>query len=128
MGLITYWPLDVPEVRKPTSAEMAERHACTSRSDARDVRDQMLAKALGPRSCLASDEPLAAREGSGRAPQAQLQGGRMSRLGSERHRALIDGVVNFYAADDRVKSIGVFGSVAAGTWHELSDVDLDVVV
>jgi predicted nucleotidyltransferase len=49
-------------------------------------------------------------------------------LGSERHRALIDAVVEFYARDDRVRSVVVFGSVAAGTWHELSDVDLDVVL
>jgi len=52
----------------------------------------------------------------------------MGGLGSERHQALVDEVVEFYAGDERVRSVVVFGSVAVGTWHELSDVDLDVVV
>ena len=52
----------------------------------------------------------------------------MSSLGSERHQALVDAVVEFYAGDERVRSVVVFGSVASATWHELSDVDLDVVV
>jgi len=52
----------------------------------------------------------------------------VSSLGSERHQALVDAVTEYYAEDERVRSVVVFGSVAAGTWHELSDVDLDVVV
>ena len=52
----------------------------------------------------------------------------MSRLGSERHGALIDEVVSFYAGDERILAVAVFGSVGAGTWHELSDLDLDVVI
>lgn len=32
-----------------------------------------------------------------------------------------------YAEDERIRAVVVFGSVGAGTWHELSDVDLDVV-
>ena len=52
----------------------------------------------------------------------------VSSLGSERHRALIDAITEFYAGDERVRSVVVFGSVAAATWHELSDVDVDVVI
>jgi predicted nucleotidyltransferase len=40
---------------------------------------------------------------------------------------LLEQVVAHYRADERVRAVAVFGSVAAGTWHELSDVDLDVV-
>jgi hypothetical protein len=36
-------------------------------------------------------------------------------------------VVAHYAGDDRIRAVAVFGSVGAGTWHELSDVDFDVV-
>jgi predicted nucleotidyltransferase len=48
-------------------------------------------------------------------------------LGSDAHRALIERVVAHYRQDGRVRAVAVFGSVAAGTWHELSDVDLDIV-
>jgi predicted nucleotidyltransferase len=48
-------------------------------------------------------------------------------LGSPAHQALIERVVAHYAGDDRIRAVAVFGSVGAGTWHELSDVDLDVV-
>lgn len=51
----------------------------------------------------------------------------MTGFGSVRHQVLIDHVVAFYRDDERVRAVAVFGSVAAGTWHELSDVDLDVV-
>src|SRR5262249_53220543 len=47
--------------------------------------------------------------------------------GSSAHRSLIDHVVTHYRHDNRVRAVVVFGSVAAGTWHELSDVDLDIV-
>jgi predicted nucleotidyltransferase len=49
-------------------------------------------------------------------------------LGSDRHRAWIEQIVAHYHGDARVRAIVVFGSVSAGTWHELSDVDLDVVI
>ena len=48
-------------------------------------------------------------------------------LGSPAHQALIAHVVAHYADDDRIRAVAVFGSVGAGTWHELSDVDFDVV-
>jgi predicted nucleotidyltransferase len=48
--------------------------------------------------------------------------------GSASHRALIKQVAAHYAGDARIRAIVVFGSVGAGTWHELSDVNLDVVV
>jgi predicted nucleotidyltransferase len=49
-------------------------------------------------------------------------------LGSDAHRALIEHVVAHYRNDGRVRAVAVFGSVSTGTWHELSDVDLDIVV
>jgi predicted nucleotidyltransferase len=48
-------------------------------------------------------------------------------LGSDAHRALIEQVVARYRQDGRIRAVAVFGSVSTGTWHELSDVDLDVV-
>jgi hypothetical protein len=48
-------------------------------------------------------------------------------LGSNAHRSLIEHVVEHYRQDGRVRAVAVFGSVSTGTWHELSDVDLDVV-
>jgi predicted nucleotidyltransferase len=51
----------------------------------------------------------------------------MTGLGSAAHRGLIDAIVAHYSGDDRIRAVAVFGSVGAGTWHELSDVDLDVV-
>ena len=47
--------------------------------------------------------------------------------GGRSHKALIGQIVDRYRGDDRIRAIVVFGSVGAGTWHELSDVDLDVV-
>jgi predicted nucleotidyltransferase len=49
-------------------------------------------------------------------------------LGSSSHRALISQVVAHYQHDGRVRAVAVFGSVSAGTWHELSDVDFDIVI
>jgi predicted nucleotidyltransferase len=49
-------------------------------------------------------------------------------LGSDRHQALIELVVAHYDGDPRVRAVVVFGSVATGRWHRLSDVDLDVVI
>lgn len=51
----------------------------------------------------------------------------MTGLGSSDHRRLIDQVIAHYARDERIRAIVVFGSVGAGSWHELSDVDLDIV-
>lgn len=51
----------------------------------------------------------------------------MVTLGSDAHRALIEQVVAHYRQDGRVRAVAVFGSVSTGSWHELSDVDLDVV-
>ncbi len=48
-------------------------------------------------------------------------------LGSDAHHALIEQVVAHYRQDGRVRAVAVFGSVSTGAWHELSDVDLDVV-
>jgi Polymerase beta, Nucleotidyltransferase len=52
----------------------------------------------------------------------------MAALGSSAHRAIIEQIVDRYRDDDRVRAVAVFGSVATGAWHELSDVDLDVVI
>lgn len=51
----------------------------------------------------------------------------MAALGSSAHRALIEQVIARYRDDDRVRAVAVFGSVGTGAWHELSDIDLDVV-
>lgn len=51
----------------------------------------------------------------------------MAGLGSDAHRALIEQVVAHYRQDGRIRAVAVFGSISAGTWHELSDVDLDIV-
>jgi predicted nucleotidyltransferase len=52
----------------------------------------------------------------------------VSQLGSQRHRRLIGEIVQFYERDRRVRAVAVFGSVSTETWHELSDIDLDVVI
>lgn len=52
----------------------------------------------------------------------------MTAMGSPAHQALIARVTAGYDGDPRVLAVVVFGSVSTGTWHELSDVDLDVVI
>jgi predicted nucleotidyltransferase len=52
----------------------------------------------------------------------------MTAPGSAAHQALIARVTAHYREDPRVLAVVVFGSLSTGTWHELSDVDLDVVV
>jgi predicted nucleotidyltransferase len=52
----------------------------------------------------------------------------MASPGSAAHQALIARFTAHYQADPRVLAVVVFGSLSTGTWHELSDVDLDVVV
>jgi predicted nucleotidyltransferase len=49
-------------------------------------------------------------------------------LGSDAHRVLIERIVAHYRGDLRVRAVAVFGSVSTGTWHDLSDVDVDVVI
>jgi predicted nucleotidyltransferase len=56
---------------------------------------------------------------------AELAG---AELGSGAHGELIARVAAHYRDDDRVLAVAVFGSVSAGTWHELSDVDFDIVL
>ena len=52
----------------------------------------------------------------------------MVALGSKAHSVLIEQIVAHYQEDVRVRAVAVFGSVGTGTWHDLSDVDLDVVI
>ena len=52
----------------------------------------------------------------------------MEALGSSGHRVIIGEVIDRYRDDGRILAVAVFGSVATGAWHELSDVDLDVVI
>ena len=52
----------------------------------------------------------------------------MAALGSSAHRAVIEQIVARYRDDDRVRAVAVFGSIGTGAWHELSDIDLDVVI
>jgi predicted nucleotidyltransferase len=47
-------------------------------------------------------------------------------LGSAGHGVLVDLIVAHYQADRRVRAVAVFGSVSTGTWHDLSDVDVDL--
>jgi predicted nucleotidyltransferase len=51
----------------------------------------------------------------------------MAAIGSAAHQALIGRVAARYDGDPRMRAVVVFGSVSTGAWHELSDVDLDVV-
>ncbi|MFZ0001370.1 MAG: nucleotidyltransferase domain-containing protein [Trebonia sp.] len=51
----------------------------------------------------------------------------MAALGSGAHGAIIGQIVAHYRGDARVLAVAVFGSVSTGAWHELSDVDLDIV-
>jgi predicted nucleotidyltransferase len=51
----------------------------------------------------------------------------MAAPGSGAHRAIIERVTAHYSGDARVLAVAVFGSVSTGVWHELSDVDLDIV-
>jgi predicted nucleotidyltransferase len=48
-------------------------------------------------------------------------------MGSAGHQELIARVAATYENDPRVRAVAVFGSVSTGAWHELSDVDVDVV-
>jgi predicted nucleotidyltransferase len=47
--------------------------------------------------------------------------------GTPRHQALLRAIVRAYEHDERVLAIGVFGSIARGSWDEWSDLDLEVI-
>jgi predicted nucleotidyltransferase len=48
--------------------------------------------------------------------------------GGPEHQRLLQAIAEYYADDNRVLAVIVFGSVGRGTWDEYSDLDLDVVV
>jgi len=48
-------------------------------------------------------------------------------MGSAAHQALVARVTAHYRRDPRVRAVAVFGSVSTGGWHDLSDVDFDIV-
>jgi predicted nucleotidyltransferase len=48
--------------------------------------------------------------------------------GTAQHQALLQGIVDHYAADARVRAVVVFGSLGRGNWDAGSDIDLDVVI
>ena len=48
--------------------------------------------------------------------------------GTAQHQALLKGIVDFYAADPRIRSVVVFGSLGRGNWDADSDIDLDVII
>jgi hypothetical protein len=48
--------------------------------------------------------------------------------GTPAHQALLAAVVAHYRADPRVLAVGLFGSLARGTWDQYADLDLDIVV
>lgn len=77
---------------------------------------------------VAVREKVAGLAGAGGVTLPGVTGQGVERLGGDGHRRLIDLVVAHYAGDERVRAVVVFGSVGAGTWHELSDVDLDIVI
>lgn len=49
-------------------------------------------------------------------------------LGTPQHRAVLEAIIRHYADDARIRAIILFGSLSAGNWHPLSDLDLDIVV
>jgi predicted nucleotidyltransferase len=48
--------------------------------------------------------------------------------GTARHRALLRAVATYYARDDRVLAVIVFGSLGRANWDRYSDLDLDIVI
>jgi len=52
----------------------------------------------------------------------------VSSLGGTAHQAIIERVIAHYIDDARIRAVAVFGSVSTGGWHELSDIDLDIVI
>jgi len=48
--------------------------------------------------------------------------------GSAHHQRVLRDIVDYYAADARVRAVALFGSLARGDWQDASDLDLDIVV
>ncbi len=48
--------------------------------------------------------------------------------GTEQHQRLLRAVVAYYADDERVLAVLVFGSLGRGDWDQYSDLDLDIVL
>jgi predicted nucleotidyltransferase len=48
--------------------------------------------------------------------------------GTPQHQALLKSIVDFYAADPRIRAVVVFGSLGRGNWDADSDIDLDVII
>jgi predicted nucleotidyltransferase len=48
--------------------------------------------------------------------------------GTLRHQALLKGIVQYYAADPRIRAVVLFGSLGRGNWDADSDIDLDVII
>jgi predicted nucleotidyltransferase len=48
--------------------------------------------------------------------------------GSSHNQALLQKILDFYAADKRVRAVILFGSLVRGNWDEYSDIDLDLVI
>lgn len=51
-----------------------------------------------------------------------------SLLGTARHRAIVRAILEAYADDESILTIGVFGSLARADGDEYSDIDLDAVI
>lgn len=49
-------------------------------------------------------------------------------FGTPAQQALQRAVANYFTGDSRVLAVVIFGSLGRGTWHEHSDLDLDVVL
>lgn len=50
-----------------------------------------------------------------------------SLAGTAKHQAFIQDLIDFYADEDRILAILLFGSLARGNWDSYSDIDLDIV-
>jgi predicted nucleotidyltransferase len=48
--------------------------------------------------------------------------------GSSRHQQMLQTIIDFYEADERVLAVLLFGSLSRGHWDQYSDLDLDVVM
>ena len=48
--------------------------------------------------------------------------------GNNRHCEILQLIMDFYADDERILAIILFGSLARGDWDQYSDIDLDIVI
>ncbi|HLY30920.1 MAG TPA: nucleotidyltransferase domain-containing protein, partial [Ktedonobacterales bacterium] len=48
--------------------------------------------------------------------------------GNEHHQRILRAIVGYYADDERVLAVALFGSLARGNWDDDSDLDLDIVL